>query len=201
MIKLIGTPQSRAFRALWLLEELQIPYEIIGLSPHDPEVFKYNPSGKIPALVDDGEVIIDSMAICYYLSDKYKKFTFPCGTINRAKQDSFIGFALDDFETPLWTYGKNISTLPENLRVAEILPTCKYEFAQALKIFEQRLGENRYLMGNQFTIADIFIVHSLTWAKISRFDIPNTGAIADYINRARGRQAYQRARSKRSKNK
>ena len=198
MLKLIGTPQSRAFRVIWLLEELELSYELVPLSPRDKRVFEYNPSGKIPALIDGDDIIIDSVAICQYLADKHQKLTFTAGTIERAKQDSFVAFALDDLETPLWTYGKNIFALPEDLRVPEILPLCKHEFANGLKIFEQRLGDNEYVMGEKFTVADILLVHILTWARVSGFEIED-GPIDRYMKNARKREGYQRARAVRKK--
>ncbi|MCF6326483.1 MAG: glutathione S-transferase family protein [Devosiaceae bacterium] len=197
MLKLIGNPKSRAFRVLWLLEELELPFELLNLPPHAPEVFALNPSGKIPALLDGEDCIIDSAAICHYLADKHQKITFPAGTIERAKQDSFTFFALDDFETPLWTYSKNIFALPKDQRVPQILDQCKAEFAKALKTFETRLGENEYVMGDTFTIADIFITHCMTWAKSSRFEIPE-GPAGNYLKNARSRPAYLRASNTRS---
>ncbi len=192
MLTLMGSPGSRAFRVIWLLEELELDYKLLNLPPHHKELLKFNPSGKVPALLDGDTCIIDSAAICHYLADKHQKFTFSPGTKQRALQDSFTFFALDDFETPLWTHGKNIFALPEAQRVPQILPQCKNEFAKALKTFEIRLGDNKYVMGETFTIADIFLTHCMTWAKSSRFDIPK-GPADDYLQKTRSRPAYLRA--------
>jgi len=198
MLELIGNPNSRAFRVLWLLEELELPYKMRNLSPRDPEVFTLNPSGKIPALLDGDNCIIDSAAICQYLADKHQKFTFDAGTIDRAKQDSFTFFALDDMEIPLWTYTKNTFALPKIQQVPQILPQCKTEFFKALKIFETRLADKQYVMGTSFTIPDIFLAHCLTWAKSIGYEIPK-GAANDYLQRVRSRPAYKRASNIRRK--
>ncbi len=192
MLTVLGSPRSRAFRVIWLLEELELEYEVRNLSPRDPEVFALNPSGKIPALLDGEACIIDSAAICHYLADREQRLTFKPGSIKRAMQDSFTFFALDDLETPLWTHGKNNFVLPKEQRVPQILDQCKAEFAKALKNFEHRLGNNKYVMGDTFTIADIFITHCMTWAKSSRFEIPK-GPADDYLKHTRSRPAYRRA--------
>ena len=45
MYKVYGKPTNRAFRVLWLLEELGQDYELIGAGPHDPRVLALNPTG------------------------------------------------------------------------------------------------------------------------------------------------------------
>src|SRR6059058_843193 len=62
MIKLYGVPQSRAMRALWMLEELGLPYENVKVNfatgdTRKPEYLRINPNGHIPAL-QDGDLII-----------------------------------------------------------------------------------------------------------------------------------------------
>ena len=52
MYKVIGSVQSRAFRVLWLLREMDLPFAHINAPPQSEEVKKYNPFGKIPILVD-----------------------------------------------------------------------------------------------------------------------------------------------------
>ena len=117
MYKLIGSPKTRAFRVLWMLEELSVDYEIDPATPHSENMLAANPSGKVPALAVDGEVIIDSTAICQFLADRHDKLTFPAGTIERGLQDSWTHFVLDDVDSVLWFNGKNTFVLPEELEV------------------------------------------------------------------------------------
>ncbi len=62
MYKLIGTRASRAFRVLWLLEELGEPYAHIPAAPGSDDIRALNPSGKIPARLVDDTVVTDSVA-------------------------------------------------------------------------------------------------------------------------------------------
>lgn len=60
---LIGTPDSRAFRVLWALEELALPYTLDPAAPRSDRVRAHAPDGRIPVLLDEGAVLTDSIAI------------------------------------------------------------------------------------------------------------------------------------------
>ena len=67
----VGAPGSRLTRITWMLEELGQPYEIVVAKQHSPEMRRYNPTGKMPALADNETVVTDSAAICAYLAEKH----------------------------------------------------------------------------------------------------------------------------------
>ena len=75
MIRLHHCPQTRSMRALWLLNELGVPFEI-ALHPFDkslrlPEYLAVNPAGRVPALEIDGAVIWESGAILQVLCARF----------------------------------------------------------------------------------------------------------------------------------
>lgn len=192
MYKVIGLPVTRTLRVLWCLEELGQTYESIPAYPHTDEIKAVNPSGKVPALIDGDDVILDSAAICQYLADKHEALTFPTGTVQRAHMQSWINFANDDIESPLWVFWKHTMVRPEGQRVEAIKPVCKQEFGRAMKAFEARLGDNKYVMGDVFTVPDIIITHCANWAvNTCKFNLPE-GKVTDYVNRVRSRPAYKR---------
>ncbi|MCH9809054.1 MAG: glutathione S-transferase family protein [Alphaproteobacteria bacterium] len=193
MYKLIGLPRTRAIRVLWMLEELGVEYEIEPAAPRSDEAKKYNPSGKVPILQTGDDLIIDSVAICQFLADKHGKLTYPAGTIERAHQDSFTQFAMDDIESPLWFNAKNTFILPEDLRSETAQKACKYDFERAVGVLSERLGTNTYVMGEEFTVPDILLGHCANWAQHGAgWEIP-AGAALEYFDRVRARPAMQRA--------
>jgi glutathione S-transferase len=192
MYKLVGSPKSRPFRVVWMFEELGVEYELVNASPSSEEIISRNPSGKIPALVVDDEIIIDSSAIIQYLADIHGQHTFPVGTIERAKQDSFLHFAIDELDSALWVAAKHKFVLPKELRVPDVIKSCKWDWDRAMGVFEQRLGDNEYVMGEKFTVPDIIIGHVAGWAQSSGFDWPEN-AVTDYFNRVRSRPAFKKA--------
>ena len=192
MYKLIGSAQTRAFRVVWMLEELGLVYQHINASPQSEEVLALNPSGKIPALIVEGEAIIDSSAIVQYLADKHKKFTYSPGTMERAQQDSFLHFANDEMDGTCWTAAKHSFALPEEFRLDGVIHGCKHDWKNAMATLETRLGDKQYVMGDQFTVPDIIIGHVAGWAKFAGFEWP-TGKVSDYFGRLRTRPAFIKA--------
>ncbi len=146
----------------------------------------------MPALQSGDDVIIDSAAIIQYLADRHDKFTYHAGTIQRAQQDSFLHFANDEMDGPCWTAAKHIFAIPEKLRVPDVMPACKWDWDRAMKTLATRLGDNKFVMGDQFTVPDIVMGHVAGWAKLSGFEWPR-GGVADYFNRVRSRPAFKTA--------
>ena len=75
MIRLYHCAAARSFRALWALEELKLPYELI-LMPFPPRALfpnyrSLNPLGTVPVLFDGEHRMTESAAICHYLGAKY----------------------------------------------------------------------------------------------------------------------------------
>lgn len=147
----------------------------------------------MPALKVGDDVIIDSVAICQYLADAHEKLTASAGTITRAQQDSWTQFAMDDVETPLWIYSKHAFVLPEDLRSEAAQKACQYDFENAMTSFAARLGDQKYVMGDTFTVPDLLLGHCGKWAQNGPgWSLP-AGPVADYFARAVDRPAYQRA--------
>lgn len=186
-----GTVRSRAFRVLWLLEELGLDYSHVPAGPQSDEIRKVSPLGKIPVLVEGDTVLRDSTAILTYLADKHGGFTHPAGTILRAQQDAWTFRILDEVESLLWTASKHSFVLPEAERVPEVKPACAAEYARNItRIMEE--AEGPYLMGEAPLVPDIILGHCATWAQVANF--PDGGpALADYLARLRARPAFQAA--------
>ncbi len=193
MYTVIGNPQTRAFRVIWCLEELDVPYELLNLAPRSPEMKAYNPSGKVPALKVGEDVIIDSIAICQFVADRAGKLTYPCGSVERAKMDSFTHLAADEFDHACWVWAKHDRFLPEDQSSEGAKCACSDEWDRALVTLEKRLGDNKYVMGDDFTVPDILFGQCATWAeRMCGFAIPD-GKVKDYFNRIRRRKGHIKA--------
>ena len=192
MYTVVGSVKTRAFRVVWLLEELAQPYDHIAAAPRSAEILAHNPAGKVPALIVDGSVLTDSVAIMTYLADRHGLFTYPAGTLDRARQDSFTNFVLDEFESLLWTAARHSFILPQDRRLPEIKPTLHWEFSRSTQTLLDRLGDNPFLMGAQMTVPDLVLAHCLSWASSAKF--PQAAPrLADYLAQMQARPAYIRA--------
>ncbi|VAW03163.1 Glutathione S-transferase [hydrothermal vent metagenome] len=191
MYTLIGTRASRAFRVLWLLEELGEPYAHTPAAPGSDDIRALNPSGKIPALVVDDTVLTDSVAIMTYLTDKHGAFTTPPGSLERAHQDAMTLQILDDIDALLWMAGRHTFILPKEHRVAEIKPSLMWEYGRNLtRISDAFTGP--FVMGDKMTVPDILLTYCLRWAAMFGFPAPDEKLTA-YMARMQERPALQRA--------
>lgn len=188
----IGTRASRAFRVLWMLEELGEPFEHISAPPQSEGVTAFNPAGKVPVLIDSGTPITDSTAILTYLADKHGRFTHPAGTLDRARQDSLTQFLLDEFDAALWMAARHSFVLPEELRQSGIKHSLKWEFERSQHTLMDRFSEGPFLMGKEMTVPDIILTHCGNWALAAKFPITQH-RLSDYLDMMRARPAFKRA--------
>lgn len=194
MYQVVGTGRTRAFRVLWMLEELGLDYEHLDVAPRSENILAYNPSGKVPVLLVDGEPIIDSTAIMTYLADKHGGLTYPAGSLQRARQDALSQFLLDELDAILWTAARHTFILPEEMRLPAIKPSLKWEFERSVEFLMRRMGDGPFLMGEKMTIPDIIACHCVSWAIASKF--PLSDAFKAYSKRLSSRDACKRAGEK-----
>lgn len=190
-IKVYGLNKSRAFRVLWMLEELAIPYIHKPVYPHDKELVKISNQGRIPIMVDGNQVFVDSTAILNYIGDKHNQLTFEPGSRDRAKQDSLTHFILCEIEYCCWTAAKHSFVLPKEMRIKEVKTTLKWEFNRSISELSTWANYDEFLMGSSMTIPDIILTHCLDWAKAAKFD-PVPQVIQDYYERMTARIAYKK---------
>ncbi|MEM8538123.1 MAG: glutathione S-transferase family protein [Pseudomonadota bacterium] len=191
MYEVIGSRQSRAFRVLWMLEEMGEPYAHLPVPPRSDEVRAVNPSGKIPVLRVDGATLSDSVAIMTFLGDYHSALTFEAGSLERARQDALTQKINDEMDAILWVAARHSFILPKELRVPEVKKTLLWEYERHVGYID-RLIEGPFLMGETMTHADILLTHCLGWAKVAKFpDAPQN--LSNYFARMRERPAYIRA--------
>ena len=193
MMEVIGAKESRAFRVLWMLEELGANYCHRPEKPHSPYVLEHNPTGKIPVLVidEEGEALTESTAILQYLADQNACFSYPVSDRRRAIQDGWTHRILDEIDACIWTAAKHSFVLPEERRVSDIKNTLRWEFARSIKRIATHLDNSIYVMGDEMTVPDFILGHCLMWAERARFGT-NEPSIVAYYERLRTRPALQR---------
>ncbi|PHS72898.1 MAG: glutathione S-transferase [Cycloclasticus sp.] len=204
MIKLYAYPRSRSTRVVWMLEELGVDYEFIKIDlmageGQTAEFKSIHPDGKVPAIDDDGFVLTESAAILNYLGDKHQDSGLvpKAGTSERARYDEWSYFALTELEQPLWTVGKHTFVLPEDKRVADILPVAHWEFLKACEVLSRWLEGKEFALGDSFSAVDILFAHTLRWA--DAFNVPSGSDVLDaYRDRMFERPAFKRVVAKES---
>ncbi|MFT5451544.1 MAG: glutathione S-transferase [Enterobacterales bacterium] len=204
MMKLYGSGKSRSFRALWALEEASLDYDYINVKFGSVEEHgtasegykKINFEGKVPTLTNDDLVLIESGAIVNYVAAlSAKTDLMPTDDVRyRAKYDEVNYFILTELEQGLWTSGKHRFALPEEHRIEQALSTATFEFNKAVTTLHHWFDGSGYILGEQFTMSDILLAHTLMWAESFEFDVPKE--LLAYKNRMFAREACIRALNK-----
>ena len=200
MIKLYGFPQTRSVRAAWALEEAgaEYEYELVNLRTGEhkqPAFLAINPFGKIPTLVDDGQAISESAAICTHIAEKFPAAKLiPTDAKGRAEYFQWLFFVVSELEVHLWTAAKHDRFLPEDKRIPAIANTSFWEFEKAATVLSTHLKDRQYIAGEQFSAADIICVSVLHWAHHVKIALDDT--LLNYMNRLSERPALARARKR-----
>lgn len=196
MYKVYGLPRTRTMRVLWALEELGQEYVLVPMAQRSEEARALNPSGKIPIIKIDDQVVTDSVAIVQTLADRHVALTHSPGTIERARQDAMTQFCVDEVEGALWTFSKHSYVYPEEQRVSAILPAVQGEFERAMATLSARLGDQMFVTGATFTVPDIILTHCAMWnANGPKWPVDHQNVTA-YFERNRSRPALQLALEK-----
>ena len=197
MITLYSFPQSRSLRATWTLEELGLEYRCrhVALDTGEgqtPEHLARHPDGKVPVLEDGEFSLFESLPICRYLAEQFGDGALmPDSPTARAQVDQWLSFIVTELEQPLWNQAKHQFALPQDKRIPAILPTCAWEFQRALKALERRYNGQETLVGDTFTLADLFLTHTLGWASSMKHRLPEP--LIAYRKRHAKRPAMARA--------
>jgi len=196
MIKLYGTAQSRAGRSLWALEEAGVKYEQVLVAfaseTRAPAYLKINPNGHVPALDDNGTIIWESMAINLYVAEKYAKTLWPSTVETHAACYQWSFWAMTEVETPLVNTFMHRAILPADQRDEKIALASVEALKAPFKVLDDHLQKSEYLLGKEFTIADLNVASVVSIAQLIQLDLSATPTALEWLQKCAGRPANQR---------
>lgn len=199
MLRLHFAPNSRAGRILWLLEELDLPYELNRMDFHPKDLKSdehraRHPLGRVPVLDDDDVSIYESGAIVEYVLERHKN-----GGLKPAVDSPHFPAYLQWFHycegmvmPPVNTIVVQTVLLPPERRDEKALEQAKRLLTKSLIAVEEALAGKDYLIGD-FSAADIMLGHAC-------FMSNRLGCVPDdmvnlkaYVERIAARPAFQKA--------
>ena len=179
MLKLYGGVVSRATIVQWYLEELQVPYEFVQLDlkageHQQPEFLAINPMGKVPAIEDEGCKLWESGAILLYLTQKYGKM--PSALEQQAEIYQWVLFANSTLSSGLFNESSRAKETP-----------------QLLKPLSERLQQQPYMMGTEFSVVDVAVGSILGYLQMMiKLDYSPYPGVMSYVQRMTSRPAFQK---------
>ena len=192
-MKLYYAPRTRASRPRWMLEEIGEPYDIhlLSLSKGDnraPDYLAVNPMGKVPALRHDDVVITEAAAICAYLADEFPRarLNVPIGDPRRGVYLKWLFFGPSCIEPAITDRAFPRKEEPRRGMLGY------GDFDTVMEVVAKAVAKGPYLMGEQFTAADVVIGSGLRWGMLFKL-MPERPEFVAYVGRLAQRPALQRA--------
>ena len=190
---------SQSERIPWLCEELSIPYTLTlhQRAPiFSPESIKsLHPLGQAPVIQDGSLTLAESGACAEYIVNKYGdgRLTLPPSHANYAEYLYWFHFANGNFQPQIL----RLLTLAHVDKDGEASVGPKERFDATLKLMDERLKASEWLAGEEFTVADVMVVFSLTTMRVFYgYDLTDYEGILGYLQRVVQREGYKRARAK-----
>ena len=198
-MKIHHAPNSRSVRALWLFNELDLPYELeiypLGdKSMRTPEYLKVHPLGRVPALEDGDLTIFESGAIVQYVLDRYGNGTM---VPNSASPDyptylQWLHYAEGMIMPQINIIVVETIFLPEERRNQTNVDRATKLLTRMLPAVDMHLLDREFLAG-EFSGADIMTGHACIVSGRLGADISDKPNVAAYIDRLEARPALQKA--------
>lgn len=193
-----GTGTSRTLRARWMLHELGLPYESRPITSRSgetltPEYTALNPSQKIPALQEGDFVLTESAAIVNYLATAYgadKGLAPPTDVRARARYDHWCFFSMMELDAnTLYVIRKHEDLHAIYGEAPAALNAAREGYARQARAAALRLGAGPYILGAQFSGADILFSTCLNGAIRRNIELPHV--LREYLSRTTSRPAYE----------
>jgi len=191
-MKLYWAPQTRAQRAIWMLEEAGLEYdmEVIDIRAADrkdsAEFRAASPMGKVPAIVDGAVCMAESAAICMYIADRYAAggLAPPIEDPRRGKYLYWIMYTPAVVEPAM---SEKFNKVPANRG-----RNGWGDFDLMIETLEQALEGRDWILGDVFTAADVMLGSSAIFMRMFEM-LPATRNLGNYADRCMARAAWQRA--------
>ncbi|WP_374418846.1 glutathione S-transferase family protein [Novosphingobium arvoryzae] len=199
-IQLFHCRDSRSFRVLWALEELELPYGL-ELMRFPPRIFvegyrDVNPLGTVPALLVDGQLMTESAAIPHYLATRFGPSDLAVAPHEPgyAAYLNFLHMGEATLTFPQTIHLRYTMLEPPERRVAQAAEDYAQWFGSRLRNAELML-DGDYAAAGRFTMADISVGYAVMLAQSIGLEAQVTPGMAAYLDRLSQRPAFQRAKA------
>jgi len=192
--------ESRSLRIVWLLEEMDTPYQIVRFERDatrraPPELADVHPLGKSPVIRDGDLVLAESGAIVEYLVERHGggRFAPRPETAAYASYLHWVHFAEGSAMLPLLLDLFMAMGMIPGGKDGLLGGFVKQELGRQLAYVDAELGGKAYLLG-AFTAADVMMGFPLDFAE-RQGHLASHPRLQEYVARLRARPAYARAQA------
>lgn len=194
-MKLYYSPAACSLAVHIVAREASIPVDLIkvDIGTHRLEdgtdFYSINPRGYVPVLeLDDGTRITEVAALVQYLADLVPEAQLlpPAGTLERVRVQSWLTFVSSELHksfSPLW-HADTAESTKQSIRA---------RLSRHFTELDTLLGQQPYLLGDTYTVADAYAYTILNWAHMLRVDLMPYVALSAYVSRIASRPSVREA--------
>lgn len=189
------SPNTRSTATMILLEELGAPYELRLLDnkkgeQREPAYLAINPMGKVPAIVHEGQLVTETVAIFIHLAD-----AFPAMGLAPAIGDPLRGAYLRWMVYYAAAFEPAVVDKAMKREQAPLAMSPYGDFDTMLKTLTDQLDRGPFILGDHYSAADVLWATGLGWTTMFGI-VPLSPSIAGYIGRIKARPVFERVRLK-----
>jgi len=172
------------------LREAELPFSLVRFDMKErtldggAKLEEVNDKGYVPVLeLDDGQRLTEVAVVLQYIADLApgSGLAPKAGTLERYRLMEWLNFIATEVHKAYWPLFHDGAQV-ENDKARDKL-------GRSYSLIEKRLGKGPWLMGEQFTVADAYLLTTLNWTRAAGIDLGKWPALKDYLARARKRPA------------
>jgi len=178
-MKLFFSPGACSVHPHIVLNELGMKFDLekVDLKSHTSKsgnYYKQNPKGYVPALLlDNGQLLTEGAAIVQYLADQKPEANLipKAGTLERYRAIEWLNFIATELHKGFSNLWYSSMLAKDETAQNEIVEFTKNKLGKRFDILNDHFAKNKFLMGDNFTVADAYLYNILTWTFAKKIDL------------------------------
>ncbi|NTS76271.1 glutathione S-transferase family protein [Catenovulum sp. SM1970] len=171
MYQLYYYPNNASLSPHLVLQEIGVPFDLLLVdrqsnAQKSAEYLKLNPAGRIPTLIDDGQAIFESPAICMHLADKHLDAGLApaLGSTERALYYQWMTYLTNTVQAELMIYYYTSRHVPLDTDFGKVKQIHEQRIGEMLALLDRELATRPYIAGEQLTACDYFLFMLAIWS-------------------------------------
>lgn len=197
---LYGISGSRAIRSIWAMEEVGVDYDHVPThflkDSKAPEYLAVNPNGRIPSLVDGDVTLFESMAINLYAAERWGPQLYPADVADRGRVHQWSVWGISEIEPAQMKIVVQKFFTPAEKRSDKAIAAAEKELLRPFGVLDAHLSDRTYLLGDEFTIADLNVAGVMLLLQLIQFDYSAFKHVQRWANLCYARPSFTAAQAR-----
>ncbi len=197
--KLWHCNNTRSLRPLWALEEMELDYDL-ELMPFPPRIYQKdfldkNALGTVPYFEDGTTTMTESIGICHYLAERYRKTELSVA-VDHPEYGDYLNWLYHSDATltfPQTIVMRYHNLEPEERKLHQAIKDYGKWYIARLRKLDAQLSDREFLCDSHFTIADISVTYALYFGELLGLSEYYSPQVLNYLSSMKQRPAFKRA--------